>query len=152
MTHRLSVAGLRCGRGERALFAPLDFVADDGDIVRISGTNGAGKSTLLHTLAGLLSPISGTIDWCPDANEAVPSLGLIEHQNALSQVLSPVENLTLLSRLAHPASRIDQATIVDTLETLQATRGEGGKIRWEGVIKGGAGKPLPAAKRRRPKQ
>ncbi len=122
MTYRLAVSGLRCGRNERTLFAPIDFVAGDGDIVRIVGDNGVGKSTLLRTLAGLLSPLSGTIEWRVDDNESTPPLTLIEHENALSQVLSPVENLTLLLRLSRQAGRVDEAMIVDTLETLGLRR------------------------------
>ncbi|ROO32790.1 heme ABC exporter ATP-binding protein CcmA [Salinisphaera japonica] len=122
MTYRLAVSGLRCGRDERALFPPVDFVADDGDIVRIVGDNGAGKSTLLRTLAGLLSPLSGTINWRVDENEPAPPLALIAHENALSQVLSPVENLALLLRLSRQAGRVDEAKIVDTLERLGLDR------------------------------
>ncbi len=40
----------------------VSFQVRKGEILGIVGTNGSGKSTLLRTVAGLMSPNSGTID------------------------------------------------------------------------------------------
>ena len=40
---------------------PLNLTINRGDLVLLSGRNGSGKTTLLKTVAGLLTPLSGTI-------------------------------------------------------------------------------------------
>lgn len=42
--------------------AGLDLDVRAGEVVALTGVNGSGKSTLLMTLAGLLPPVSGTIE------------------------------------------------------------------------------------------
>ena len=37
---------------------------DEGLVVSIIGANGAGKSTLLNTIAGVLRPSTGVIEFC----------------------------------------------------------------------------------------
>ncbi len=51
------------------LFAPLDFSLLAGELVCLVGPNGAGKSTLFRTLAGLISPMSGSITLCEKSLE-----------------------------------------------------------------------------------
>jgi energy-coupling factor transporter ATP-binding protein EcfA2 len=46
---------------ERVATGPLDLEVHAGDWLTLRGGNGAGKSTLLLTLAGLLSPVAGTV-------------------------------------------------------------------------------------------
>ncbi|TCR63984.1 ABC transporter ATP-binding protein [Bosea sp. BK604] len=41
----------------------VDMVVEPGEIVSILGPNGAGKSTLLKTVAGLVAPRSGTVEF-----------------------------------------------------------------------------------------
>ena len=41
---------------------PLSFSFKDGDCVMLRGRNGSGKTTLMKTVAGLLKPLSGTIE------------------------------------------------------------------------------------------
>ena len=57
--------GLAAGHGERVLFSGLDLVVAPGDVIGLVGVNGAGKTTLLRTLAGLVSPESGTVTLSP---------------------------------------------------------------------------------------
>lgn len=49
---------------DKPLFAPLDFSLVSGELVCLVGPNGAGKSTLFRTLAGLISPMVGTVTLC----------------------------------------------------------------------------------------
>ncbi len=52
---------LTCVRGDRIVFANLNFTLSRGDILNLVGKNGSGKSSLLRLIAGLLNPISGSI-------------------------------------------------------------------------------------------
>jgi ABC-type nitrate/sulfonate/bicarbonate transport system ATPase subunit/ABC-type nitrate/sulfonate/bicarbonate transport system permease component len=48
--------------GAEALLDHINLAVCPGEIVVISGDSGVGKTTLLHTAAGLLKPLSGTIE------------------------------------------------------------------------------------------
>ncbi len=41
----------------------ISFEVQGGEFVALVGSNGAGKSTLLNTLAGLVKPIAGTVEF-----------------------------------------------------------------------------------------
>ena len=41
----------------------ISIEVDEGLVVSIIGANGAGKSTLLNTIAGVLRPSTGTIEF-----------------------------------------------------------------------------------------
>ena len=41
----------------------VSFEVDEGEIIALIGANGAGKTTILHTISGLLSPKSGSIQF-----------------------------------------------------------------------------------------
>ncbi len=53
---------LTVGYGHRAVVDHIDFTLELGDLLVLIGTNGSGKSTLLKTLAGLIEPVSGTLE------------------------------------------------------------------------------------------
>jgi energy-coupling factor transport system ATP-binding protein len=57
----LVVAPAGRAAGERVACGPLDLDVAAGGWLTIRGGNGAGKSTLLATLAGLVSPVAGTV-------------------------------------------------------------------------------------------
>ncbi len=92
---RLSGHNLTCVRGGREVFAGLDFLAESGEALIVTGRNGAGKTSLLRMIAGLLKPASGTFA----LTGADPELSLPEqahylgHRDALKTSLSVAENL-----------------------------------------------------------
>ncbi|MGB3698179.1 MAG: thiol reductant ABC exporter subunit CydC [Gordonia sp. (in: high G+C Gram-positive bacteria)] len=57
----LTAAGLRWG-WDRPLGGPIDLALEPGGRLAVVGSSGVGKSTLLMTLAGLVPPLSGTVD------------------------------------------------------------------------------------------
>ena len=78
----------------------------EGEIVALLGRNGAGKSTLLKTLAGLLAPASGAIEFegrsiagLPAPDIARLGVGYVPQGRGLFAGMSVAENLAL-GRLA----------------------------------------------------
>ncbi|GGE83380.1 hypothetical protein GCM10011404_15070 [Sphingomonas prati] len=61
MTTSLRLHGIAAWRGDRLLFEGIDLTLAPGDALLVTGLNGAGKSTLLSIIAGLLTPLSGTV-------------------------------------------------------------------------------------------
>ncbi|HEX7562431.1 MAG TPA: ATP-binding cassette domain-containing protein [Bradyrhizobium sp.] len=78
----------------------------EGEIVALLGRNGAGKSTLLKTLAGLVAPASGTIEYegrniagLPAPDIARLGIGYVPQGRGLFAGMTVAENLAL-GRLA----------------------------------------------------
>lgn len=51
-----------CARGGRLLFEQLNLDLGAGDAALVTGPNGVGKSSLVRVAAGLLPPVSGTVE------------------------------------------------------------------------------------------
>ncbi len=90
--------GLICDRGERRVFADLDFAVPAGGALVLTGPNGSGKSSLLRLMAGLLRPAAGRMTWDGrDLREDVEGhrarLHYVGHLDAVKPVLSAAENL-----------------------------------------------------------
>ena len=101
----LSGNGLTCVRGERLVFAGLDFAVASGEFLQLRGANGSGKSSLLRLIAGLLKPAAGTIAWnSVDVRTDIEAhrgrLRYVGHLDAVKPVLDVQENLMFWARLA----------------------------------------------------
>jgi branched-chain amino acid transport system ATP-binding protein len=59
----LRVEGLAVGYGKAPVLEGLSLTVPRGKVVAVVGPNGAGKSTLVRTVAGLLRPSAGRIDF-----------------------------------------------------------------------------------------
>lgn len=95
---------LVCFRGERTVFAGLDFDLGPGSAVVLRGPNGSGKSSLLRLMAGLARPLSGVIQWGTENIAADPEahngrLHYIGHQDPVKPVLTVTENLNFWASL-----------------------------------------------------
>src|SRR5690242_21380400 len=90
--------GIACRRGERLVFAKLDFALRPGGALLLTGPNGSGKSSLLRLMAGLGRPEAGSLSWDgmpvgedPAAHRA--RLHFIGHQDAVKPALAVGETL-----------------------------------------------------------
>jgi ATPase subunit of ABC transporter with duplicated ATPase domains len=88
VTPTLVAKDLSGGHGHRTLFEHLDLTVAPGDVVGVVGANGAGKSTLLRLLAGLETPLGGTVTtapadafvgWLPQEHERAPGETVADH-------------------------------------------------------------------------
>jgi len=84
----LSVRGLSVRRGERLLFADLQFELAPGGVLLLRGPNGVGKSTLLLAVAGIVRADSGRIEGAEPTE-----LHLVNYQSGLKGRLTVRENL-----------------------------------------------------------
>ncbi|HYE52927.1 MAG TPA: heme ABC exporter ATP-binding protein CcmA [Azospirillaceae bacterium] len=99
---------LTCLRGERVVFAGLDFALPAGGCLVLTGPNGSGKSSLLRIMAGLLKPFSGTLAWTgvpladdPDAHRS--RLHYVGHLDAVKPAFTVLETLSFWTGLRDPA-------------------------------------------------
>jgi len=60
-TLSLQVRGLSLKKGYNLLIHELDFDLEPGGAISLTGENGVGKTTLLRTLAGFMTPHTGTV-------------------------------------------------------------------------------------------
>ncbi len=63
MSTMLKVSDLKVHYGSIQAIKGISFEVNEGEIVTMIGANGAGKSTTMNTVAGLLKPTEGSIEF-----------------------------------------------------------------------------------------
>ncbi|HVE49143.1 MAG TPA: ABC transporter ATP-binding protein [Casimicrobiaceae bacterium] len=81
----LEARGLTLRAGDRTLCDALDIVVHAGECWAIVGPNGAGKTTLLRTLAGLATPLRGSIRYGDRPLDALSTRERARHRAFLPQ-------------------------------------------------------------------
>lgn len=113
--------GMRYGR--RVLFRQCGFEVTAGQALAITGANGSGKSTLLRILAGVLTPIKGTVTLELYGTQVAAAdrplqTGLVAPYLNVYDGFSARENLQFIAQarqLAHAAERIEAVLELVTL-------------------------------------
>src|SRR3954462_7200093 len=107
MTAPIVVArGLRKFYGDLTVLAGVDLDVAPGEVLALLGPNGAGKTTTVRILATLLKPDAGTA-WVAGKNvvtqaaDVRAAISLTGQFAAVDELLTGVENLRLMARLAH---------------------------------------------------
>jgi phospholipid/cholesterol/gamma-HCH transport system ATP-binding protein len=99
MSAIIEVRNLSVGWSDDAvLLEGARFDVERGTVFAILGTSGSGKSTLIRYLAGLDTPLGGTIEIDgapPDLDGTFPRFGVMFQQGALIGSLNVVENVAL---------------------------------------------------------
>ena len=89
---------------EKYVLDAISLNIDDGELVVLAGRSGCGKSTLLHCIAGLITPLSGSIEidgsdvLCKKPHER--GVGIMMQDQPLYEHLSVEKNIAfpLLAR------------------------------------------------------
>ena len=79
----LKVEDLHVYYGSIHAIKGVSFEVNQGEIVTLIGANGAGKSTTLNTIAGLLKPRHGKIEFQDHSLIGVPAHKIVSHGMAL---------------------------------------------------------------------
>lgn len=137
----LKITNLEVFYGVIQAIKGISFDVNEGEVIALIGANGAGKTTILHTITGLVSPKSGSIEFEGKELTKVPahkivSLGMAhvpEGRRIFSQ-LTVLENLKLGAY-----TRTDQNEIQDTLNMVykRFPRLEERKHQIGGTLSGG---------------
>ena len=122
----LKVEGLRVSYGGVSALDGVSVAVPDQAIVAVLGPNGAGKSTLLRTVAGLVRPSAGTIEYDGHAlvgmaPEAIARLGisLVPEGGGIIRELTVEENLRL-AHLWRRDSADERAAMAEVMELFPA--------------------------------
>ncbi|MBQ6806265.1 MAG: ATP-binding cassette domain-containing protein [Lachnospiraceae bacterium] len=96
----IEIDNLSIAYGKKQILDGLSLSAERGECIGIVGPNGCGKSTLLSTMAGVLRPKTGSINYYGKdalANRKVfaKMVGYVPQENPLLPELSVYDNLRL---------------------------------------------------------
>ncbi len=134
----LEVRGLTVAYGAQTVLEDLSFSLSPGASLAIVGESGCGKTTLLTTLAGLLTPRSGSIRWRTADEKDIPRL----HSSFVWQGLGLFpwktvrENLALPFELKNAVVPRDEAPArVDAMLSELGLKGL--EDRWPAQLSGG---------------
>ncbi len=136
----LAAVDLACRRGNRRLFAGVNFQLDAGRATWLRGRNGRGKTSLLRLAAGLSVPESGRITWggvpVREAAGMAQRMVYVAHASALKDDLSVTESLHFLALLhgrdASPAAlhqALDRVGMGSRRDALVRTLSQGQRRR-----------------------
>lgn len=95
---RLEAQNVGHAFGSRLLFKGVSFTLTGGQSLAITGKNGSGKSTLLRILAGLLTPLRGTVSISRD-HHPIPPAELLGVRGYVAPYLHVYEQLTARENL-----------------------------------------------------
>ena len=73
----LSVSQIHCAYDSVPVIHGISLEVKEGEIVAIVGANGAGKSTTMRTIAGLMHPVKGNINFLGEDVTQTPSYAMI---------------------------------------------------------------------------
>lgn len=83
------------GGAERVVLDNVCMRLNDGEIVGLLGRSGSGKSTLLRSIAGLISPTAGVVDFPANAQGLSSSVRMVFQSFALFPWLTVLQNVEI---------------------------------------------------------
>lgn len=121
----LSLCNVSFSREEKTILSDVNFTADRGDFIAITGPNGGGKTTLLRLILGLLSPTGGKVvyydeDGSPAAS--TPRFGYLPQKNSVDShfpiTVGEVVDSGLIGvrNMSREEKRLRAAEVLDMIE------------------------------------
>src|ERR1700722_10155721 len=110
MISSLTAEKLALTRGDRKLFAGVNFRVGAGQALAVEGANGAGKTSLLRLIAGFLAPAGGSLvlktqsGEISDGEERGRYAAWLGHQDGLKPQVTVFEQLSFYARLYRSVS------------------------------------------------
>ena len=114
----LSIQDLKVNYGGIEAVKGISFDVEEGEIVTLIGANGAGKSTTLNTVAGLLKPREGKVEFEGESLLGIPPHKIVSRGMALCPEGRRVFlQMSVRDNLEMGAfTRTDSAEVADSLE------------------------------------
>jgi branched-chain amino acid transport system ATP-binding protein len=116
----LKIDALVVNYGPVVALKGISLHVDEGEVVALVGPNGAGKSTTINSIAGIVEPSDGTIEFAGEPIHGVAperivrrGIALVPEGRRIFGTLTVAENLRLGA-----TSRSDRATLDEELERL----------------------------------
>lgn len=91
------ISNLEVGFQKQPLLSIENMIVNSGEVLAITGPSGIGKTSLLKTVAGLLTPLSGSVQVCEATSPQKPprgtigyipqKLGLVRHSSVWANVM-----------------------------------------------------------------
>lgn len=91
------ISNLEVGFQKQPLLSIENLIVNSGEVLAITGPSGIGKTSLLKTVAGLLTPLSGSVQVCEATSPQKPprgtigyipqKLGLVRHSSVWANVM-----------------------------------------------------------------
>ncbi|MBI9107512.1 MAG: ABC transporter ATP-binding protein [Spirochaetales bacterium] len=138
--NRLEIINCSGGYESGMVFHNLSLGFSPGETVTILGPSGCGKSTLLKTAAGLLPPVSGTVnlDGLP-LRKADRRVGLILQNYGLFPWMTVIENVSLGLRIqgAYKSRESSEASSIAVLNIIGDLGLAGLENKYPGELSGG---------------
>ena len=116
----LKVTDLRVNYGVIPALKGISFEVNQGEVIALIGANGAGKTTTLHTVTGLISPVSGKIEFeGKDITKTPPHKIVAMGMAHVPEGRHVFPDMTVLQNLMLGAfTRRDSAEVSATLEVV----------------------------------
>lgn len=118
MTTMLKLTGLKVAYGGIHAVKGVDLQVNSGELITLIGANGAGKTSIMKTIAGLLHPSGGLIEFDGQASSGLShelfarGLALVPEGRGIFSRMTVYENLLMGAYLR------DDTMIADDLERM----------------------------------
>lgn len=146
----LKLSNVDAGYGKLGVLWDISLEVDAGEFVAIVGPNGVGKTTAMRTIAGIVKPTKGEINFMGKRIDGLPAqivtrLGIsyVTDEGNLFSGMTVMENLKLGAYILHDKEKV-KATLQKVFELFP--RLEERKKQFAGTLSGGERKMLAIAR------